>query len=60
MNPLRFVYPTFNELRHIVNLAQVLGIKRFKLITFDGDQTLYADQKNFDDFYLAQQLLTLM
>ncbi len=38
----------------------MLGIARFKLITFDGDQTLYADQQNFSDSLLAHQLLILL
>eukprot|EP00392_Amoebophrya_sp_AT5.2_P011905 g11995.t1 len=56
----RFVYPTFNEIRHVLNLAQVLGLPRLKLMTFDGDQTLYPDQKNLEDLFLAQQLLQLL
>ncbi|CAD7974918.1 unnamed protein product [Amoebophrya sp. A120] len=56
----RFVYPTFNEIRHVVNLAQVLGLPTLKLMTFDGDQTLYPDQKNLEDLFLAQQLLQLL
>lgn len=56
----RFVYPTFNEIRHILNLGQVLGIGNLKLITFDGDQTLYPDGKNFEDMSLATQLLSLL
>lgn len=70
---------SFNELRHIMNLAQVMamrkateptdvskegdepstavkgaettGVEEFngpKMITFDGDQTLYSDGSNFD------------
>lgn len=43
-----FVTPSFNEIRHILNLAQVMAIKKdLKLITFDGDQTLYQDGGNF-------------
>ncbi|CAD7932161.1 unnamed protein product [Amoebophrya sp. A25] len=56
----RFVAPSFNEIRHIVNLATVLGLPGLKLMTFDGDGTLYVDQKNFDDLFLAQQLLELL
>jgi len=60
----RFVAPSFNELRHILNLAQVLAFskdpKKLGLITFDGDQTLYADQKNFEDLELARRILTLL
>lgn len=45
----RFISPSFNELRHILNLSQVMAIgKNLKLITFDGDQTLYSDGGNFE------------
>lgn len=69
---------SFNEIRHIMNLAQVMAMRTFepkdvskeeggaqvkdvetadrvvedfngpKMITFDGDQTLYSDGSNFD------------
>ena len=71
---------SFNEIRHIMNLAQVMAMRRVgeikevskegdeqvkyvettdckgsieelngpKMITFDGDQTLYSDGSNFD------------
>lgn len=45
----RFIRPSFNELRHIFNLAQVAAIgKNLKFISFDGDQTLYSDGGNFE------------
>lgn len=45
-----FVAPSFNEMRHILNLAQIMAIgKTLKLISFDGDQTLYSDGGNFED-----------
>jgi IMP and pyridine-specific 5'-nucleotidase len=45
------IAPTFNEIRHILNLAQVMAInENLKLITFDGDQTLYNDGGNFDAY----------
>ncbi|KXN72487.1 IMP-specific 5-nucleotidase [Conidiobolus coronatus NRRL 28638] len=45
----RFVPPSFNDIRRILNLAQVLAIApQLKLITFDGDMTLYADGKDFE------------
>lgn len=45
----RHIAPTFNEIRHILNLAQIIAIgESLKLITFDGDQTLYNDGGNFD------------
>ena len=44
-----FISPSFHELRHILNLAQVMAIgKNLSLITFDGDQTLYSDGGNFE------------
>jgi IMP and pyridine-specific 5'-nucleotidase len=46
----KFVRPSFNEIRHILNLAQLTAIaKQLKLITLDGDCTLYADGKAFED-----------
>jgi IMP and pyridine-specific 5'-nucleotidase len=42
----RFVAPSFNDIRLILNSAQVLGLVRssdVKLVTFDGDVTLYDD-----------------
>lgn len=42
----RFVAPSFNDVRLILNTAQVLGSLRaggFDLVTFDGDVTLYDD-----------------
>lgn len=54
------MYPTFNEIRHILNLAQVLGLDSLKLMTFDGDQTLYPDQQNLEDPIICELLLTLL
>lgn len=49
----RLVSPSFNDVRAILNTAQVLALtshadpnSRLKLITFDGDVTLYDDGKN--------------
>lgn len=42
----RFVAPSFNDIRLILNSAQVLGLVRssdVELVTFDGDVTLYDD-----------------
>ena len=42
----RFVAPSFNDIRLILNSAQVLGLIRssdVELVTFDGDVTLYDD-----------------
>ena len=42
----RFVPPSFNDIRLVLNSAQVLGLVRDggkpKLVTFDGDVTLYG------------------
>uniref|UniRef100_A0A7S1UE07 IMP-specific 5'-nucleotidase 1 n=1 Tax=Phaeomonas parva TaxID=124430 RepID=A0A7S1UE07_9STRA len=45
------VPPQFREVRNIVNLAQVLASATagLKLITFDGDGTLYPDRTVLDD-----------
>lgn len=58
----RFVSPTFNELRHILNLSQIMAIgKNLQLITFDGDQTLYSDGGNFEkNDELALGIMSLM
>ena len=42
----RFVAPSFNDIRLVLNTAQVMGLvreRRIKLVTFDGDVTLYDD-----------------
>lgn len=42
----RHVPPSFNEIRHILNLAQVMALgKTLEFISFDGDQTLYGKWK---------------
>lgn len=58
----RFVSPTFNEIRHILNLSQVMAIgPHLQLITFDGDQTLYSDGGNFEDNEdLASSIISLL
>ena len=42
----RFVPPSFNDIRLVLNSAQVLGLVgvggRLELVTFDGDVTLYG------------------
>eukprot|EP01038_Epipyxis_sp_PR26KG_P012414 gene12414-16647_t len=44
------VSPSFHEIRHILNLAQVMSIAdNLKMISFDGDQTLYSDGGNFEE-----------
>ncbi|KAL4998370.1 IMP-specific 5'-nucleotidase 1 [Aspergillus recurvatus] len=45
----RFVAPSFNDVRLILNSAQLLGLvhtKGLDLVTFDGDVTLYDDGAN--------------
>ncbi len=58
----RFIAPTFNEIRHILNLSQVMAIgPKLQLITFDGDQTLYTDGGNFEENEeLALAIISLM
>lgn len=58
----RHLPPTFNEIRHILNLAQVIALaKSLSMISFDGDQTLYSDGGNFDDNdELAMGIISLM
>lgn len=58
----RHLPPTFNEIRHILNLAQVIALaKSLSMISFDGDQTLYSDGGNFDDNdELAMGIIYLM
>lgn len=45
----RFVAPSFNDVRLILNTAQVMSLvrtSRLELVTFDGDVTLYDDGKS--------------
>ena len=65
----RFVSPTFNELRHILNLATVHALApagagadgSLKMITFDGDETLYRHGDNFaSGSKLARYIIKLM
>ena len=51
----RLVAPSFNDVRLILNTAQVMqlakdydGKRLLKLVTFDGDITLYEDGKNLE------------
>ncbi|EGW34670.1 IMP-specific 5'-nucleotidase 1 [Spathaspora passalidarum NRRL Y-27907] len=53
----RLVSPSFNDVRKILNNAQIMALtnsytqenkQRLKLITFDGDVTLYEDGKSLD------------
>lgn len=58
----RYISPSFNEIRHILNLSQVMAIAEvLKLITFDGDQTLYSDGGNFGhDEELSVGIMSLL
>ena len=47
----RFIPPSFNDIRLILNTAQVLSLVRdgpLELITFDGDLTLYNDGESLN------------
>ncbi|KAF3207542.1 IMP 5'-nucleotidase [Orbilia oligospora] len=42
----RFVSPSFNDIRLILNTAQIMSLVKggpLQLVTFDGDVTLYDD-----------------
>ena len=58
----KFVPPSFNDIRSILNMAQVLALRTsVRLITFDGDQTLYEDGKDFaHESPLAQHIIALI
>ncbi|RHZ46827.1 hypothetical protein Glove_606g94 [Diversispora epigaea] len=58
----RFVPPSFNDIRRILNTAQIIAIApKLKLITFDGDMTLYDDGKDFEqDSELVNLLVRLL
>jgi IMP and pyridine-specific 5'-nucleotidase len=57
----RFVPISFDDVRHILNLAQAkASAPILDLVTFDGDQTLYSDGKNFNDVKLAQYIIQLL
>lgn len=64
----RLVSPSFNDVRAILNTAQVLaltsqatGSSALKLVTFDGDVTLYDDGKSLtQDSPLLGKLIELL
>lgn len=61
----RLVAPSFNDIRLILNTAQLLALTqrncRVKLITFDGDITLYEDGMNFPhDSPLLDQMIGIL
>jgi IMP and pyridine-specific 5'-nucleotidase len=60
----RFVPPSFNDVRLILNTAQVMSLVRngpLELVTFDGDVTLYDDGKCIEeDNPVTEKILRLM
>ncbi len=58
----RQVPPSFNEVRHILNLAQVMALAgTVEMVSFDGDQTLYSDGGNFgNNVPLARTIASLL
>ena len=55
------VAPSFNDVRHILNLAQINAIgDGLRLLTLDGDCTLYSDGKCFEDPKLCRFLCLLL
>ncbi|ORY79850.1 IMP-specific 5-nucleotidase [Protomyces lactucae-debilis] len=60
----RFVAPSFNDIRHVLSVAQLLAHARsndLKLITFDGDLTLYEHGQGIEpDSEILPLLLDLL
>lgn len=58
----KFIPPSFNDIRHILNFAQIHAISGdLKLLTFDGDCTLYEDGANFSsDSQLVEDICELL
>ncbi|CAN3374057.1 hypothetical protein DIURU_001736 [Diutina rugosa] len=66
----RLVAPSFNDVRMILNTAQILGLvqnyhddnpQQLKLLTFDGDVTLYEDGQNLEpDSPVVSRLVELL
>lgn len=62
----RLVSPSFNDVRNILNTAQAIALTsnslaKLKLITFDGDVTLYEDGKSLTpDSPLVECLVQLL
>lgn len=60
----RFVPPSFNDIRLILNTAQVMSLVRggpLELVTFDGDVTLYDDGQSLTmDNAVIPRILGLM
>ncbi|CCH43714.1 IMP-specific 5'-nucleotidase 1 [Wickerhamomyces ciferrii] len=61
----RLVAPSFNDIRLILNTAQALALAQsstpLKLVTFDGDVTLYEDGKSLaQDAKVVPRLINLL
>ncbi|KAL4932515.1 IMP 5'-nucleotidase ISN1 [Aspergillus undulatus] len=60
----RFVAPSFNDVRLVLNSAQILGLlytKGLELVTFDGDVTLYDDGENLNaDNPVIERIIRLL
>ncbi|RPB23497.1 IMP-specific 5-nucleotidase [Terfezia boudieri ATCC MYA-4762] len=60
----RFVAPSFNDIRLILNTAQIMSLSRdgpLKLVTFDGDVTLYDDGQSLTPSNpVINQILSLL
>lgn len=61
----RLVCPSFNDIRLILNTAQALALAQardpLKMVTFDGDVTLYEDGKSLaDDATVIPRLIRLL
>ncbi|KAF2241606.1 IMP-specific 5'-nucleotidase 1 [Trematosphaeria pertusa] len=60
----RFVPPSFNDIRLVLNTAQVMSLVRsgpLELVTFDGDVTLYDDGQSLSpDNPVIPRILRLM
>lgn len=60
----RFVAPSFNDIRQILNTAQAMALvtaSKLELVTFDGDVTLYDDGENLNpDNPVIERILALM
>lgn len=60
----RFVPPSFNDIRLILNSAQIIGLVQngpLELVTFDGDVTLYDDGQSLTpDNLVIPRILSLL
>lgn len=59
----RYVAPSFNDIRLVLNSAQIMAINngRLQLATFDGDVTLYEDGQNLEpDSPIIPRMLAML